>query len=89
MQFEFSRQWNALKQYANDSGIEIIGDIPIYCALDSVEAWASPKLFSFDKKKDRLPLQVVRPMNFLLQVSCGEILFMTGNIIRKPAMIGG
>lgn len=51
VQFEFSRQWNALKQYANDSGIEIIGDIPIYCALDSVEAWASPKLFSFDKRK--------------------------------------
>ena len=34
LQFEFSRQWTALKKYANDNGIEIIGDIPIYCALD-------------------------------------------------------
>lgn len=51
MQFEFSRQWTALKKYANDNGIEIIGDIPIYCALDSVEAWSDPKLFDFDKKR--------------------------------------
>lgn len=51
VQFEFSRQWSELKRYANSSGIEIIGDIPIYCALDSVEAWASPKLFQFDRKR--------------------------------------
>ncbi len=49
-QFEFSRQWKELKKYANDNDIEIIGDIPIYCALDSVEAWAQPKLFWFDKE---------------------------------------
>lgn len=51
IQYQFSRQWNELKKYANESGIEIIGDIPIYCALDSVEAWASPKLFWFDRKR--------------------------------------
>lgn len=51
LQYEFSHQWSALKSYANENEIEIIGDIPIYCALDSVEAWASPKLFMFDKKK--------------------------------------
>ena len=56
IQFEFSRQWSELKKYANDSGIEIIGDIPIYCALDSVEAWASPNLFRFDK--NRRPIAV-------------------------------
>ncbi|MCD7890366.1 MAG: 4-alpha-glucanotransferase [Ruminococcus sp.] len=56
MQFEFSRQWEILKFYANERGIEIIGDIPIYCALDSVEAWASPKLFQFDK--DKKPIAV-------------------------------
>ena len=50
MQYEFSRQWFALKKYANDNGIEIIGDIPIYCALDSVEAWADHKLFWFNRK---------------------------------------
>lgn len=51
IQFEFSRQWNQLKAYANENEIQIIGDIPIYCALDSVEAWAEPKLFQFDKEK--------------------------------------
>ena len=50
-QFEFSRQWQELKKYANDSGIEIVGDIPIYCALDSVEAWADHKLFWFNRKR--------------------------------------
>ena len=51
VQFNFYRQWNELKKYANDNGIEIIGDIPIYCALDSVEAWSDHKLFLFDRKR--------------------------------------
>lgn len=51
IQFEFNRQWTSLKSYANENGIEIIGDIPIYCALDSVEAWSEPKLFWFDRKR--------------------------------------
>ena len=50
-QYQFHRQWKELKKYANDSGIEIIGDIPIYCALDSVEVWSQPKLFWLDKKR--------------------------------------
>lgn len=56
IQYQFSSQWNELKNYANECGIEIIGDIPIYCALDSVEAWSSPKLFCFDRK--RRPIDV-------------------------------
>lgn len=56
IQYQFSRQWYELKNYANECGIEIIGDIPIYCALDSVEAWSSPKLFCFDRK--RRPIDV-------------------------------
>ncbi len=51
IQFEFSRQWKELKGYANEKGIEIVGDIPIYCALDSVEAWADHRLFWFDRKR--------------------------------------
>lgn len=51
IQFEFSRQWKELKGYANEKGIEIVGDIPIYCALDSVEAWVDHKLFWFDRKR--------------------------------------
>jgi len=49
LQFEFWKQWTKLKKYANENGIEIIGDIPIYVAFDSADAWASPELFQFDE----------------------------------------
>lgn len=48
-QFLFARQWQKLKQYANQKGIQIIGDIPIYVAFDSADAWAHPELFQFDE----------------------------------------
>ena len=49
LQYEFSCQWKALKAYANKKGVKIIGDIPIYVALDSADTWAHPELFQFDK----------------------------------------
>ena len=48
MQYEFATQWGALKAYANEKGIEIIGDIPIYVAFDSADSWSHPELFQFD-----------------------------------------
>jgi 4-alpha-glucanotransferase len=48
LQFEFSRQWSELKQYANAQGIFIVGDIPIYVAHDSADVWARPENFSLD-----------------------------------------
>ncbi|MDD3278413.1 MAG: 4-alpha-glucanotransferase [Lachnospiraceae bacterium] len=48
-QYEFSRQWKKLKSYANQKGIQIIGDIPIYVAFDSADTWANPELFQFDQ----------------------------------------
>ena len=56
MQFTFYKQWTPLKQYANSRGIKIIGDIPIYVALDSADAWAHPELFQLDK--DNVPIAV-------------------------------
>ena len=50
IQYEFDVQWTALKKYANDKGIKIIGDIPIYVALDSADTWAHPELFILDEK---------------------------------------
>lgn len=47
-QYLFKKQWNALKSYANQKGIEIVGDIPIYVAFDSADTWANPKLFKLD-----------------------------------------
>ena len=45
MQFKFRQQWMALKSYANEKGIQIIGDIPIYVSADSSDVWTHPKLF--------------------------------------------
>ena len=51
IQYEFDKQWMALKTYANKKGIEIIGDIPIYVAFDSADTWASPELFQLDENR--------------------------------------
>ncbi len=55
-QYQFFRQWEELKRYANDKGIEIVGDIPIFVAYDSVDVWANPELFQLDE--NRLPIAV-------------------------------
>jgi len=49
-QFLFSKQWSALKKYANEKGILIVGDIPIYVAFDSADTWANPELFQLDEE---------------------------------------
>lgn len=64
LQFEFSRQWGELKKYANRCGIEIVGDIPIYCALDSVEAWSDHRLFWFDRKRSPVCVAGCPPDDF-------------------------
>lgn len=44
-QYEFFKQWYALKRYANEHGVHMIGDMPIYVAFDSVDVWANPEMF--------------------------------------------
>jgi 4-alpha-glucanotransferase len=48
-QFLFFRQWKSLKAHANALGIKIIGDIPIFVAMDSADVWAHPSLFHLDE----------------------------------------
>ena len=48
VQYLFCTQWQALKEYANSKHIQIIGDLPIYIALDSVDVWSSPQDFQLD-----------------------------------------
>lgn len=48
LQFKFYEQWDRIKEYANSRGISIIGDIPIYVALDSADVWMNPGLFKLD-----------------------------------------
>ncbi len=50
VQFNFFKQWTHLKKYANDKGIKIIGDMPIYIAYDSADLWANKNLFTVDKE---------------------------------------
>lgn len=56
VQYKFYSQWFKIKEYANENGISIIGDIPIYAAYDSADVWASPELFELDE--DGIPTAV-------------------------------
>lgn len=49
VQYKFWQQWNAIHQYAKSKGIKIIGDIPIYVALDSADVWTEPEQFLLDE----------------------------------------
>jgi 4-alpha-glucanotransferase len=50
LQYYFFEQWGALRRYANEQGVKIIGDIPIFVAPDSVDVWANRELFHLDKE---------------------------------------
>ena len=56
LQYFFFKQWGELKAYANSKNIEIIGDVPIYVALDSADVWANPSQFYLDE--DLTPIDV-------------------------------
>ena len=64
LQFKSYEQYQALKTYANEKGIKIIGDMPIYVSYDSSDVWANPEYFYLDSK--RMPIEVagVPPDNF-------------------------
>lgn len=63
-QFIFIKQWSELKAFANRKGISIIGDIPIYVAFDSADAWANPQLFQFDGNMHPLAVAGCPPDGF-------------------------
>lgn len=48
IQYEFFHQWADIKKYANERGVKIIGDVPIYVSLDSADVWSHKELFSLD-----------------------------------------
>jgi len=55
-QYLFFGQWMLLKKYANDRGVEIIGDIPLFVSLDSADVWSNPEIFQL--KRNGLPQAV-------------------------------
>ncbi len=74
MQFVFYKQWTALKEYANGKGIRLIGDIPIYVAMDSADAWAHP---------------AVRRTASPPPARCGVTRCTGGSITGRPGTSGG
>ena len=56
MQFLFFRQWEALRAYAKEAGVQFIGDIPIYVAMDSADVWSAPQYFQLDS--ENVPTEV-------------------------------
>lgn len=63
-QFAFDLQWRALKSYANERGILLFGDMPIFVAHDSAEVWARPDLFTLDEHGNALTVAGVPPDYF-------------------------
>jgi 4-alpha-glucanotransferase len=49
-QWSFARQWSLLKRYADDNGVHVVGDVPIFVAYQSSDVWAHQELFELDKK---------------------------------------
>lgn len=64
IQYLFFKQWNSLKKYANEKGIKICGDLPIYCALDSADVWGNYQNFQLSDKKVPLAVAGVPPDYF-------------------------
>ncbi|MBQ9227362.1 MAG: 4-alpha-glucanotransferase [Eubacterium sp.] len=50
VQYLFYQQWHKIKKYANKKGVAVIGDMPIYVAMDSADVWANLQLFEIDEK---------------------------------------
>ncbi len=64
LQFEFFNQWYELKNYANERGIRVVGDIPIFVDHNSSDVWSNPKYFAVDKQGNRQLVAGVPPDYF-------------------------
>ncbi|MCF2665295.1 4-alpha-glucanotransferase [Oscillibacter valericigenes] len=64
IQYLFFQQWNALRDYAHEKGIGIIGDLPIYVAMDSADVWADPESFQLDERNVPVEVSGVPPDYF-------------------------
>lgn len=63
-QYLFHQQWKGLKNYCQEKGIKIIGDIPIYIDYDSADVWCHPELFKLDERKKPYVVSGVPPDYF-------------------------
>lgn len=89
LQYEFAKQWKKLKAYANENGIRIIGDIPIYVAFDSADGWANPEMFQYNEERRPTMVAGCPPDAFSADGRSGAILCTTGIITNERDMRGG
>jgi len=64
LQYLFARQWEALRSYCNERGIQMFGDMPIYVSMDSSDVWSNPRVFKLDEEKRALFVAGVPPDYF-------------------------
>ncbi|MBE9046890.1 4-alpha-glucanotransferase [Pleurocapsales cyanobacterium LEGE 10410] len=64
VQYQFFNQWKNLKKYANQKGIKLFGDIPIYVAHDSVDVWAHKNIFRLDEETGEAALMAGVPPDY-------------------------
>ena len=64
LQYLFFRQWGDLREYAHENGVQFIGDLPIYVALDSADVWSSPAFFQLDEENVPKAVAGVPPDEF-------------------------
>jgi 4-alpha-glucanotransferase len=64
LQYLFFKQWSRLKGYANERGVQILGDLPFYVGYDSADVWCTPGLFKLDDSKQKKYVAGVPPDYF-------------------------
>ena len=90
IQYLFYRQWAALRAYARERGVGIIGDLPIYVAMDSADVWASPESFQLDEKNVPIAVAGVPPDYFSADGQLwGNPLYRWGRYEKKTVSAGG
>ena len=89
VQFKFYEQWKSFRAYVNGLGIKILGDMPIYVAMDSADTWANPELFQLYDDGDPIAVAGCPPDYFSATGQLWGILSMIGITLRLPTMSGG
>lgn len=89
IQYLFDKQWRALHSYASEKGVSLIGDLPIYVALDSADAWANPSVSGWTGTEIPSVWRAALPTILLKRASSGAIPSMTGRRRSGRAMPGG
>ena len=88
-QYEFFKQWMQLKQYANSRGVQIIGDMPLYVASDSVDVWAHREMFLLEPDGRPNVVAGAAPDAFSESGQVWAVRYMTGTSWKRMALHGG